>query len=118
MYALKPEPLSLDEPFDPEMDDAEGKALLDEAMALFADNEKKFGEANFDPAEHPRHPSGSPQGGEFAPKSGTVEGKVDETHELLVTSGTNAGPGFSPEQLARRDALLHQLDDVARNWLN
>jgi hypothetical protein len=81
---------------------------------------------------HPRHPSGSDRGGEFAPKgsdsaangkdsekktSGTVEGIVDPS-ELIVTSGSDAGPGFSPEQVRERDRVINSIDAVARNWLH
>lgn len=38
-------------------------------------------EADFDPEKHPRHPAGSPEGGEFAPK-GSVEGEKESTENV------------------------------------
>lgn len=93
---------------------------LDEAIEMLLDAlgvEKHYEERDgipfivqfdWDESKVNRHPAGSSEGGQFAPKDGGS----------YVSEGANAGPGFTPEELTERDRLIKRLEDVGRNWMH
>lgn len=69
-------------------------------------NERRgFGAAGFVEEQHPRHPAGSPHGGEFAPKGAGV------------TAATIAGPAQSAEEAYYKATQPREAVDRARTWL-
>lgn len=76
--------------------------------------------SNWDPSKHPRHPAGSPQGGEFAPAVGEAVSVSPPGNSNFQFAGQAKVLSFLGDQakVAYQTSSIHpQISTVPRSWL-